>query len=179
MTRPWRILRALLLCRPAPRPDPDEWRLIRQIVISRDGGRCQFRALWGWGPTCGRPVEEVDHDVPCWWGGSSEPANCRSSCRAHNRDKGARPPLGWLLRRIARQTALYAALGYLAVMAWSALPDAPPAAVAGPAGGQWAVVVAADGRTVAPFATEADARRAADAWDRGRGQLGVAAGEFP
>lgn len=162
-----RALRAYLLIRPALRPDPDEWRLTRQIVISRDGGRCAFRAWGGWGRRCGLPVEEVDHDIPCWWGGSSEPINCRSSCRAHNRAKGARPPLGWLLRRIARQTTVYAALAYAVTLLPRTEADASAPL------GAWAVVVASDGRVVRVFDTRADAERAAATWDGGRGQLAV------
>ncbi|MCE7939647.1 MAG: HNH endonuclease, partial [Chloroflexi bacterium CFX6] len=91
-----RILRALLLVRPAARLPMDEWRLVRRAILIRDDDRCRCRRWWGWGPTCGRPAEHVDHVVPVSWGGSSDGSNLRAACARCNLRKGGRPPAGWL-----------------------------------------------------------------------------------
>lgn len=180
MTRPWRILRALLLVRPAARLPRDEWKYVRHAILVRDDHCCRFRRLWGWGRECRRTAEdtgeplEVDHILPKAWGGSDDYTNLRASCEPHNQDKRDRAPLGWLLKRIARQATVYTALGYFAVMSVRALPPPPPgaSAAASHTAGQWAVV--AGDRTVATFATREDAERARAVFDGGRGQLGIA-----
>ncbi len=156
------ILRALLLIRHAPRQPRDEWAHTRRAVLVRDGDRCRFRRWWGWGPTCGRPAEHVDHVVPVAWGGSSDASNLRAACAKCNLAKGSRPPAGWLALRVGRAAVVYGAVGWGLI---AARPSAPA--------GAWAVIVASDGRVVRVFDTRADAERAAAAWDGGRGQLGV------
>lgn len=170
------LLRLLLLARPAPRLPDEEWRHLRYAVLVRDDHRCQLRRWWGWGPICGRSEDEmhVDHRVPKAYGGSDDYTNLRAACPDCNLRKGARPPLGWIIRRAAR------VWGSVAVIAWGAvqISRTTPGAIQRSAasvqhGGSWSVVVAADGRVVADFETHADAERAAAAWDRGRGQLRV------
>lgn len=121
----------------------------------------------------------VDHIVPKAYGGSDDYPNLRAACATCNLRKGARPPLGWLLRRIARQSALYATLAWLGATGIAAIDRLSiTAAVAGVAapGSRWAVVTPG-GQVVAAFATREDAERAADGWNAagGAGRLGVAA----
>lgn len=175
MTRPWRILRALLLCRPAARLPRDEWKYVRHAILVRDDHCCRFRRLWGWGRECRRTAEdvgeplEVDHILPKAWGGSDDYENLRASCEPHNQDKRDRPPLGWLLRRGARQTALYAAVGYFAVMSWHALPEPPAEASAGHARAYAAVVSPEHAARLQPgdvgtYADRGEAERVAATW---------------
>lgn len=160
----WRLL---LLCREERRLPDDQWGNICAMVRDRDRNVCQFRRWLGWGPICGRPAECVDHIRPVALGGSSDPSNCRAACARCNLRKGARPPLGWALGRMARTWGTVAALAYAVTLLPRTEADASAPL------GAWAVVVASDGRVVRTFDTRADAERAAAAWDGGRGQLGV------
>lgn len=156
------VLRLALLIRRAPRQPRDEWQHTRRAVLARDGERCQLRRLAGWGPTCGRPAEHVDHLMPVSWGGSSDASNLRAACARCNLRKGARPPAGWLALRVVRAAAVYGAIAW-AAMSW---PRSDTSA------GTWAVM-APGGRLVRSFDTREDAERARATWDGGRSQLVV------
>lgn len=162
-----RVLRLILLVRAAPRLPQDEWEHVRRAVLARDNGQCQLRRWWGWGPRCGHRTTNmhVDHVVPKRWGGGDSLDNLRAACPPCNLAKGARPPAGWLMLRVARASAVYAALG------WAAVRFVPPDTPRTP-GSTWAVV-APGGQLVRVFDTREDAERARAVWDGGRGQLVV------
>lgn len=50
-----------------------EWRVVRELIIERDGGSCQ---------ECGRPGRQVAHVRPRRDGGDDEPENLRLLCDA-------------------------------------------------------------------------------------------------
>ena len=65
---------------------PSNWRVIRQRIFRRDGGRCTW-AYWvegGRRVRCERAATEVDHIVP---GDDHSDANLRSLCDEHHEEK--------------------------------------------------------------------------------------------
>lgn len=68
-----------------------EWRSIRQQVLERDQGICQY---------CGDPADQVDHVIPWSKGGSEDMSNLVACCAACNLRKLDRTPeeAGMVLR---------------------------------------------------------------------------------
>lgn len=75
-----------------PRPEPEEWRRIRQAVFVRDRHICQY---------CGRKSErlECDHIVPISKGGSNTMDNLITACFDCNRSKRAHTLEEWIVIR--------------------------------------------------------------------------------
>jgi 5-methylcytosine-specific restriction protein A len=63
---------------------PGNWRQIRQLVIIRDGGVCQWRED---GRVCGRMANQVDHRVR---GDDHRLENLQLLCRDHHARKSGR-----------------------------------------------------------------------------------------
>ncbi len=171
-----RFLRLILLIRRAPRLPRDEWGPLRLSVMARDNWRCQLRRLGGWGPRCGEPATHVDHRVPKAWGGADDLSNLQAACERCNLRKGARPPLGWLIARVARAAAVYGAVAWVAVQLVRIDPPAIQGSTAkaeqhAASGGAWAAVVLPEQASVlrpgdpGVYSTRADAERAAAAWN--------------
>lgn len=68
-----------------PELSPDVSPQLRAAIIFRDGGRCIYRDSETGNRCDGRTQLEVDHIVPRAFGGSDDPENLRTYCRAHNR----------------------------------------------------------------------------------------------
>lgn len=76
----------------------------RAVIISRAGGRCEFHGLIG--GRC-RQTESLhaDHVHPRSRGGSSSVSNAQALCSRHNKQKAARIPYQWELRRLEKPQA--------------------------------------------------------------------------
>jgi 5-methylcytosine-specific restriction endonuclease McrA len=78
----------------------------RAAVLSRAGGRCERHGL-----LFGRCQEteklHADHIHPHSKGGSTTVANGQVLCSRHNKQKAARIPFNWELRRLEKQRASY------------------------------------------------------------------------
>jgi AAA domain-containing protein/HNH endonuclease len=71
------------------------WRKTRELVLARDGYRCQIR-----GPKCTTTATEADHIVTREAGGTDDPANLRAACGPCNRGRtrgGRRPKIACTL----------------------------------------------------------------------------------
>ena len=102
----WRRRRRLAAWRPPPREHIP--RAVRQMVYARDGYACRY---------CGRKRGhavrlELDHFHPRARGGSDDPDNLVTACRACNRAKGVRilHDEGAVHRFVAEREAVIAAL---------------------------------------------------------------------
>ena len=60
------------------------WRRVRAFVLARDGYAC---VVCGQAQGLG-PALELGHVIPKRKGGSNDPSNLRTLCRAHHEDKG-------------------------------------------------------------------------------------------
>lgn len=83
-----RVRRGRVVTRPAgqperPHPRGNAFEPTRQLVLARDGRRCQLR-LDG----CVGHADQVDHIVRVIDGGGDEPANLRAACGPCNRKRG-------------------------------------------------------------------------------------------
>lgn len=69
-------------------PRPKGWKRIRERIIARDGGVCQW-VMDTHTPEhrCGKPGTDVDHIVPVFQGGTDDDSNLRLLCRDHHRRK--------------------------------------------------------------------------------------------
>ncbi|MDQ1750692.1 MAG: hypothetical protein QOE71_1748 [Pseudonocardiales bacterium] len=78
----------------------------RATIMTRAGGRCEFHGLVG--GRC-RQTEKLhaDHVHPHSRGGSTSVANGQALCSRHNKQKAARIPLEWELRRIEKRRRAY------------------------------------------------------------------------
>lgn len=77
----------------------------RAEVLARAGGRCEHH---GWFGRCRETDRlECDHVHPHSRGGWTNIANGQALCGFHNRDKRARVPYGWQLRRLEKQREAY------------------------------------------------------------------------
>ena len=72
---------------PGPKPLP---RAVRDSVLAKAGGACEFVDLRTGGRCEGRVRVEVDHVVPRALGGSDEASNLRCLCAQHNRIEAER-----------------------------------------------------------------------------------------
>lgn len=83
----------------------------RVAILSRAGARCERRTL-----LLGRCQEteklHADHVHPHSKGGSTTVANGQALCSRHNKQKAARIPFNWELRRLEKQRAAYLPAGY-------------------------------------------------------------------
>jgi hypothetical protein len=89
------------------RRDPDRLfsRADKAVVLARAGHQCEHHGLLG---RCdAREALQADHVHPYSRGGWTAPANGQALCKRHNREKSARVPWGWQLRRLARRRAGY------------------------------------------------------------------------
>jgi 5-methylcytosine-specific restriction protein A len=59
------------------------WRKVRAEVLARDGYVCTVVG-------CGAPATEVDHRLARYLGGTDDPSNLLSMCRAHHASKSGR-----------------------------------------------------------------------------------------
>jgi hypothetical protein len=72
---------------------PDVWRIIRSIVLERDGNACTY---------CGTDKQlEGDHIVPLSRGGSNIFVNVATACRPCNLSKGSKTVEEWRAARAA------------------------------------------------------------------------------
>ena len=78
----------------------------RTAVMRRAGGRCEFRGLIG-GRCRATEKLEADHIHPWARGGSTTVRNGQALCSRHNREKAARIPFAWEVRRLERRRAAY------------------------------------------------------------------------
>ena len=82
----------------------------RASIFSRAGARCERHSL-----LFGRCKEteklHADHVHPHSKGGSTTVANGQVLCSRHNKQKAARIPFNWELRRLAKQRASYLPAG--------------------------------------------------------------------
>ena len=78
----------------------------RATVMRRAGGRCEFHGLVG--SRC-RATErlQADHVHPWSRGGSTTIRNGQALCARHNKQKAARIPFEWEMRRLAKRRAGY------------------------------------------------------------------------
>ncbi len=78
----------------------------RRTVLDRAGHRCEHHPLLG--ERC-RATEDLqaDHVHPHSRGGATAVENAQALCRRHNKQKSARVPWDWELRRLARRRAAY------------------------------------------------------------------------
>src|SRR5688500_18026438 len=67
---------------------PKQWAAIRQVVLTRDKGRCQSCKT--------ATATEVDHVWPQSKGGTNDLENLQAACGQCNRRKNATPPDGLL-----------------------------------------------------------------------------------
>ena len=67
-----------------------QWRRLRQVVLQRDGGRCQIGD-----PGCLIAGSEIDHIVPVREGGSDDPLNLRVVCRPCHRHRRRKASRAW------------------------------------------------------------------------------------
>jgi len=78
----------------------------RAAILSRAGNRCERHSL-----LFGRCKEteklHADHVHPHSKGGSTTVANAQVLCSRHNKQKAARIPFNWELRRLEKQRASY------------------------------------------------------------------------
>ena len=79
---------ALVLC--MNRTATRQWRRLRQVVLQRDGGRCQIGD-----PGCLIAGSEIDHIVPVREGGSDDPLNLRVVCRPCHRHRRRKASRAW------------------------------------------------------------------------------------
>lgn len=82
----------------------------RAAIMARAGGRCEFHGLIG-GRCSATDRLQADHIHPHSRGGSTTVGNGQVLCARHNREKSARIPFEWELRRIAKRRAAYFAAG--------------------------------------------------------------------
>jgi len=66
---------------------PGNWRRTREYVMHRDRGLCRWPVA---DAECGEPAAEVDRRIPYSQGGTSDPDNAWSLCRAHHALKTGR-----------------------------------------------------------------------------------------
>ena len=72
---------------------PDDWHIVRSIVLERDGHVCTY---------CGSDRQiEGDHIAPLSRGGSNAFANLKAACRACNLSKGSKTVEEWCRTRPA------------------------------------------------------------------------------
>ena len=70
---------------------PDDWHIVRSIVLERDGYACTY---------CGADKQlEGDHVVPLSRGGSNALANIATACRPCNLSKGSKTAKEWGLHK--------------------------------------------------------------------------------
>ncbi|MEV7007549.1 hypothetical protein [Streptosporangium sp. NPDC051022] len=68
-------------------PRPKGWKKIRERIIRRDNGVCQW--IDHTGHMCGTPGRNVDHKVPAHLGGTDDDTNLWLLCDPHERHKTA------------------------------------------------------------------------------------------
>ena len=74
---------------------PDDWHIVRSIVLERDGYACTY---------CGADKQlEGDHVVPLSRGGSNALVNLTTACRPCNLSKGSKTVEEWGARERIRQ----------------------------------------------------------------------------
>lgn len=78
----------------------------RTRLLSRAGNRCEHRVLWS-GRCRATTNLHADHVHPHSKGGSSHISNGQVLCSRHNKEKNARIPYNWELRRLAKNRVSY------------------------------------------------------------------------
>jgi hypothetical protein len=78
----------------------------RAVIMARAGGRCEFHGLLG-GRCCQTERLHADRVHPHSRGGSTTVANGQVLCSRHNKEKAARIPFEWELRRIEKRRRTY------------------------------------------------------------------------
>jgi 5-methylcytosine-specific restriction protein A len=68
-------------------PRPKGWKKIRERIIARDGGLCQWPTDSQGLTRCGEPGTDVDHIVPAFRGGTDTDDNLWLLCPEHHRHK--------------------------------------------------------------------------------------------
>lgn len=81
----------------------------RAAILTRAGARCERHSLFG---RC-KETEKLhaDHVHPHSKGGSTTVANGQVLCSRHNKQKAARIPFNWELRRLEKHRASYVPAG--------------------------------------------------------------------
>jgi len=82
----------------------------RVAILSRAGARCERHSLL-FGRCSETEKLHADHVHPHSKGGSTTVANGQMLCSRHNKQKAARIPFNWELRRLEKQRAAYLPAG--------------------------------------------------------------------
>jgi hypothetical protein len=106
MARIYRAIRWAPIAAAGRDPTRGFGRADRALVLSRAGGRCERHGLlFGRCPETERL--HADHVHPHSKGGSTTVANGQALCSRHNKQKAARIPFNWELRRLEKKRASY------------------------------------------------------------------------